>query len=56
MSILFTFKNEFSEEFDNYEIKIYLEKARFPSYIDDIGIKISSKKIENNCRILEKIA
>ena len=38
------------------DIKLILNKTRFPSYIDDIGLQISSKNIQNNCRLLEKIA
>jgi hypothetical protein len=37
------------------DIKLILNKTRFPSYIDNIRLQINSRNILNNYRLLEKI-
>jgi ribonuclease HI len=50
--IRFLFDN--SEEIGNQ--KEMLGKARYLSYMDDIGVRVSSRSLENNCRLLEIIS
>ena len=37
-------------------MNLVLVKARYPSYMDDIRVSISSKSTEDNCKFLSKIA
>jgi hypothetical protein len=55
-SIYIRYIFELADEEKDEELKQILSEVRIPSYIDDIGISISSKSLKENCRKLNRIA
>ena len=43
-------------EEEEKEEKLDTKRKKCPSYLDDIGLVASSKSIEENCQLLQKLA